>query len=201
MSHKSTFLAGRPNASSNASDDEGTKSLNLDQLGSSGNTGKANGFNECKLCNGLTAAACKAANTQICNDSQESCQVEIRSQYKGSTLEHRYYSRCSSLAACNFEEARNFHTDKMYNQCRTSQMAPRFFQQSKCTFCTKMGSSVGGQEHTLLFGSSATATAIYISSTRSEVITTLFTDPQDTNDGFNGFFTQNNWYWELRFTV
>ena len=179
--------AGRPNAASN--NDSDVKSENLDQLGAGGKPGS---FNECRACNGLLAADCANAGFQTCNDAQQACQVEIRSQYKAGALEHRYYSRCTNLNACNAERARNFHSDKMYSQCRTSQMAPRFFQHSKCTVCTKLGSSANGQEHTVLFGTSTTQ--IYVETNRNAVIATLFQNPQDATNGFNDFYSENNWY-------
>ena len=53
---------------------------------------------QCRFCNDQTASECQAANDfQTCEGEENACQVTIRSQYKGSTVEHRFTSRWKPL--------------------------------------------------------------------------------------------------------
>ena len=69
-------------------------------------------------------------------------------------------------------------------------MHSRFFQSSKCTFCTKLGDS--GNANSMLFGNSATT--LYISSSETaRDIAAMFQDPTAAT-GITDIYTANNWY-------
>jgi len=185
--------AGRPNA--NFDGDE--KELDATQLfgtanGATTHPGKSAGFNQCLKCSGQTAAACKTANVvETCNDAQDACVVQVRSQYEGNTVVHKYHSGCSAKASCEFQRARNFAVgDNFYNECRSTRMHNRFFQSSKCTFCTKLGNS--GNSNSMLFGNSATTLYINSGETARD-IAAMFQDPT-TASGITDIFTANDWY-------
>ena len=185
--------AGRPNA--NFDGDE--KELDATQLfgtsnGATTHPGKSAGFNQCLKCSGQTAAACKTANVvETCNDAQDACVVQVRSQYEGNTVVHKYHSGCSAKASCEFQRARNFAVgDNFYNECRSTRMHNRFFQSSKCTFCTKLGNS--GNANSMLFGNSATTLYINSGETARD-IAAMFQDPT-TASGITDIFTANDWY-------
>jgi len=184
--------AGRPNGNFNGDEKELDATQLFGTTGTSDHAGKLAGFNQCLQCSGQTAAECRTANVvQTCNDAQDACVVQVRSQYAGNTVVHKYYSGCSAKASCEFQRARNFAVnDNFYNECRSTRMHSRFFQSSKCTFCTKLGDS--GNANSMLFGNSATT--LYISSTETaRDIAAMFQDPTGTT-GITDIYTANNWY-------
>merc|ERR1719242_2525299 len=101
--------------------------------------------NACRACSGETAKNCQNQPILECNDSQDACQVEIRSQYEDNldgsrALVHRYYSRCSVRTDCEAERSRNFiGSNKLNNKCLSTRVPRRLFSASKCTLCTKLG--------------------------------------------------------------
>lgn len=156
--------------------------------------GHNNNYKQCLKCSGQNALDCKNANVlETCNDAQDACQVEVRSQYKGGSIVHTFYSGCRSKIACSYEYARNFvGADKMYHQCRSSQMHSRFFPTSKCTFCTKMGNP-GETANSILFASDSTE--LYINAGDSRTWTNIFNDPQNAGTGLgNDIYAMNDWY-------
>lgn len=156
--------------------------------------GHNNNYKQCLKCSGQTAEACKTADVlETCNDAQDACQVEVRSQYQGGSIVHKFYSGCRSRVACGYEYARNFvGDDKMYHQCRSSQMHNRFFPTSKCTFCTKMGNP-GLNSNSILFASDSTE--LYINSGDSRLWTNIFNDPQHADNGLGSdIYALNDFY-------
>merc|ERR1712176_1747323 len=157
--------AGRPNANF----DSDQKELDATQLfgtsnGATTHPGKSAGFNQCLKCSGQTAAACKTANVgETCNDAQDACVVQVRSQYEGNTVVH---------------------------ECHSTRMHNRFFQSSKCTFCTKLGKT--SNANSMLFGNSATTLYINSGETARD-IAAMFQDPT-TASGITDIFTANDWY-------
>jgi hypothetical protein len=182
--------AGRPNA--DFSNDE--KELNADQVGFTANhPGKSADYNQCLKCEGQTAAACQASNNVVtCNDAQDACMVQVRSQYQSGSVVHKFYSDCVARDSCDYQRARNFAVgDKYYNECRGTQMHNRFFPSSKCTFCTKLGKVA--DSNSMLFGTSTTT--LYVSSSETaRDIATMFSSPDDAVTGFTDIFSANNWY-------
>jgi hypothetical protein len=96
-------------------------------------------FNNCRVCNGQTAAQCVASDVvETCNDAQPVCQVTVRIARKGA--DPLYWSECKAKKSCYDDETQNFSdAGSRFDQCRSTNMAARFFHQSKCTFCMKMG--------------------------------------------------------------
>jgi len=182
--------AGRPNA--DFSNDE--KELNADQLGfTSTHPGKIADYNNCLKCEGQTAAECQASNNVVtCNDAQDACIVQVRSQYQSGSVVHKFYSDCVARDSCDYQRARNFATgDKYYNECRSTQMHNRFFPSSKCTFCTKLGKVA--DPNSMLFGTSTTTLYVSTSDTARD-IATMFSSPDHPTTGFTDIFSANNWY-------
>merc|ERR1712117_115429 len=109
---------------------------------------------------------------------------------EGNAVVHKYFSGCSAKASCEFQRARNFAVnDNFYNECRSTRMHNRFFQSSKCTFCTKLGKT--SNANSMLFGNSATK--LYVSSGETERdITAMFQDPT-SNAGITDIYTANDW--------
>lgn len=178
--------AGRPDSSV----DDQVKDLSI-EIDVSGHN---NNFKQCLKCSGQNALECRTANVlETCNDAQDACQVEVRSQYQGGVIVNKFYSGCQSRTACNYNYARNFvGADKMYHQCRSTQMHNRFFPTSKCTFCTKMGNPVSNAQ-SILFGSDSTE--LYISATDSRTWANIFNDPSDVNNGLGSdIYSLNDFY-------
>jgi len=196
--------AGRPNDNA----DYAGKELDSSQLfGNDPNTvnsgthaGKDGTHNQCRKCSGLDFAACQAAaQFETCNDAQDSCIVQIRSERQGGNFVHKVYSGCSAKQACLAQSAKNFlgtavsDSFSIRNQCRGESLAGRFYTPSMCSFCTKLGSSAGGSENSVLFGDATGLTNLYISSGSSPTwasilanpLTTLSTDIFNTNDWYN----------------
>jgi len=183
--------AGRPNGEV----DSANKSLN-----SGISKTEEQAFNVCRKCEGETNENCQNQPLQTCNDAQDSCQVEVRSQYEddvdGSrTLVHRYWSRCAQRIACDKERERNFiGTNKLNNQCLSSRVPRRLFSTSKCTFCTKLGQD--GVVSSLLFGVSINSLTMTVNpETNVETSALLISDMLHNPDGeIQDFWTTNNWY-------
>jgi hypothetical protein len=186
--------AGRPNANFNGDEKEldATQLFGNANTGNSNHAGKLNDFNQCLKCSGQTASECKTANVvETCNDAQDACVVQVRSQYSGTTVVHKYYSGCSAKASCEFQRARNFAVgDNFYNECRSTRMHNRFFQSSKCTFCTKLGKT--SNSNSMLFGNSATTLYISASETARD-IAAMFQDPT-SGTGITDIYAANDWY-------
>jgi len=157
------------------------------------------GYNRCRVCNGQTASECQASDTfETCNDAQDACQVTIRSQKIGNTVEAKFYSGCKQLAACNAEYNRNFFstdTDPemkrpmtVHDLCKSSTLPARFYRVSECTFCKKMASSANLNSQ--LFGTSTTE--MYVDDTPTTVtFDDLLSDPREH---MADFYTQNDFY-------
>jgi hypothetical protein len=106
------------------------------QAGTGSHTGTD--FNNCRICNGESAANCVASNVvETCNEVQPVCQVTVRINSKGA--EPLYWSECKSKKSCFDDETQNFSNIRRFDQCRSTNMAARFFHSSQCTFCMKMG--------------------------------------------------------------
>jgi len=140
--------AGRPNAGNDGADE---KSQNVDSIDVEG---KAEGHNVCRVCTGQTAGDCQTANLQeTCNDAQDACAVQVRSEYVGSTIVHKFWSGCDSKFACEERRSKNFYstdaTDAMRNQCRGENLNRRNYSPSQCTLCSRLGDSAVAE--TLLF--------------------------------------------------
>jgi hypothetical protein len=157
------------------------------------------GYNRCRVCNGQTASECQASDTfETCNDAQDACQVTIRSQKIGNTVEAKFYSGCKQLAACNAEYNRNFFstdTDPemkrpmtVHDLCKSSTLPARFYRVSECTFCKKMASSA--DQDSQLFGTSTTEFHV------NDVPTTVTFDNllSDPREYMADFYTQNDFY-------
>lgn len=132
--------AGRPNAGNDGADE---KSQNM---GSIDEEGKAAGHNVCRVCVGQTAAECQTADqTETCNDAQDACAVQVRSEYVGANIVHRFWSGCDSSFACNERRLKNFYslsgTDAMRNQCRGENLNRRNYSPSQCTLCSRLGNA------------------------------------------------------------
>lgn len=140
--------AGRPNAGDAGA---GEKSLNMDSIS------KASGYNTCTVCTGQTAAECAAADaTEQCNDAQDACQIEVRSEYVGNAVVHKFWSGCASQFACNERFNNNFYStnaaDASRNLCKgVTGMSRRFYSPSQCTLCARLGLDAG-DDNTILFG-------------------------------------------------
>lgn len=157
------------------------------------------GYNRCRVCNGQTASECEASDTfETCNDAQDACQVTIRSQKNGNTVESKFYSGCKQLAACNAEYNRNFFsldTDPemkrpmtIHDLCKSSTLPARFYRVSECTFCKKMASSTNVNSQ--LFGTSTTS--MYVNDDPTSVtFDDLLEDPREY---MADFYTQNDFY-------
>jgi len=157
------------------------------------------GYNRCRVCDGQTASECQASDTfETCNDAQDACQVTIRSQKIGNTVEAKFYSGCKQLAACNAEYNRNFFstdTDPemkrpmtVHDLCKSSTLPARFYRVSECTFCKKMASSANLNSQ--LFGTSTTE--MYVDDTPTTVtFDDLLSDPREH---MADFYTQNDFY-------
>lgn len=143
--------AGRPNAGDNNNGAIAEKS--------GGGLAKPAGFNECRVCVGQTAAECQAAPVfDSCNDAEDACMIEVRSEYVGSSIVHKFWSGCASQFACNERYSNNFFStdnsnDAQRNLCRGNNLSRRNYTPSQCTFCTKLGNQATAT--TLLFGSGA----------------------------------------------
>jgi len=102
--------AGRPNGN----DDYDGKELDASQLfgndpnntNQSAHIGKNSSHNECRQCSGLDFAACQSAGFETCNDAQDACVVQIRSEFQGflfltflffNNLIKRYFYRSQGL--------------------------------------------------------------------------------------------------------
>jgi len=96
-------------------------------------------FNNCRICNGETASDCITSGiVETCNEVQPVCQVTVRITRKGA--DPMYWSECKSKKSCYDDEEQNFSPNGMrYDQCRSTNMAARFFHGSTCTFCMKLG--------------------------------------------------------------
>jgi hypothetical protein len=179
--------AGRPNASEASAQ----KSVN-----SGINKTEGQAHNACRACSGETAEDCQNQPILDCNDSQDACQVEIRSQYEDNldgsrALVHRYYSRCSVRTDCEAERSRNFiGSNKLNNKCLSTRVPRRLFSASKCTLCTKLGQDGAGNESTVLFGNNIAEIPTLADGTGTN-IDTMLNDP-DTE--IVDFWAQNNWY-------
>jgi len=189
--------AGRP-----VSDESSAgKELDASQLSGglnvagSQHVGKNAGFNTCRVCVGQTAVECfNGGATQTCNDAQDACRVEMRSQQIGGSVVTKFWSGCSSRSDCQAEQSRNFEFGfsptggLLRNRCKKTSMSARFYSPSQCTMCSKLGDS--GTPDSLLFGSDATT--LHVSSSPSVDITfaSLESDPTQITD----FFTANDWF-------
>lgn len=151
--------------------------------------GKDGGFNQCLKCTGETADKCRADGVmETCNDAQDACIVEVRSQYRGRRVQHMFYAGCKSLVSCNYERARNFErSDSYHDKCRSTRMHSRFYPTSHCTFCTKLGNP--SNSTSVLFGVSDNE--ISINTTHTILISELFSDPASN---IVDFYTENDWY-------
>jgi len=157
------------------------------------------GYNRCRVCNGQTASECQASDTfETCNDAQDACQVTIRSQKIGNTVEAKFYSGCKQLAACNAEYNRNFFstdTDPemkrpmtVHDLCKSSTLPARFYRVSECTFCKKMASSA--DQNSQLFGTSTTD--LYVKTGPTTVsFDDLLSDPREH---MADFYAENDFY-------
>jgi hypothetical protein len=158
--------AGRPSDSDQSEAGNQTRDLNTGINKPTGWDTDA-GFNSCRVCMGETAAACQASNTfETCNDAQDACQVTIRSQKIGNTVEMKFYSGCKQLAACNDEYNHNFYSPAtdirpmtVHDLCKTTTLPARFYRVSECTFCKKMASTADSAAalQSQLFGESTTS--------------------------------------------
>jgi len=192
--------AGRPNES----EDYDGKAFDSSQLfGNDPNTvnagqhaGKDGTHNQCTKCHGLTFAECQAAASyETCNDAQDACITQIRSEMEGSNRVHKVYSGCSAKQACQAQSAKNFYGSgtefKLRNQCRGHNINnARNYSPSKCTFCTKLGSSA--DKNTLVFGDATGVTSLYIDASTSTTWASILTDPYATLS--TDIFTANDWY-------
>jgi len=186
--------SGRP-GSSGASQN---KSLNsgINKTSSEG----VDGYNICRSCAGHTAAECQSANTfETCNDAQDACSVEVRSQYEdlvsgGRAIVHRYYSGCAPVTRCETERTRNFAAnDKIRNKCHSTRMPFRFYNTSKCTFCTKLGKE--DDPESILFGEDTTDFTITVDESGDRATSVSWADMfQDPDAEIGDLYNSNNWY-------
>jgi len=190
--------AGRPNGN----DDYDGKELDASQLfgndpnnADPGNhTGKNSSHNECRQCSGVDFATCQGLNAfETCNDAQDACIVQIRSELQGTTTVHKVYSGCSARQACEAQASKNFLGTESYgndfsrNQCKGISLHRRFYSPSKCVFCTKLGNS--STPNTVLFGSNTSN--LYISGSSNPSFNAIFTDPYAY---LRTVYTDNDWY-------
>jgi len=164
------------------------------QTGTGTNAGTS--FNFCRVCNGVSAAECAIANTETCNYAQSVCQITVRIKYSGA--EPLYFSECQEKHSCERQERQNFiSSNKIFNQCRSTRMAPRFANGNKCSFCTKMGGS-GGER--LIFkdiNNADSTTDIQINDGSSVVtIASALEDPENyfEKTGANYIYNKQTWY-------
>jgi len=190
--------AGRPNGS----DDYDGKELDASQLfgndpnntNQSAHIGKnTTGHNECRQCSGVDFAACQSAGFETCNDAQDSCLVQIRSEFQGTSIVHKVYSGCSARQACQAQASKNFldnfpDVNTSRNQCKGSGLHRRFYTPSKCVFCTKLGKS--SEPDTILFGSGTTN--LYVSGSSNPTWASILVDPYTTFS--TDVFAANDWY-------
>lgn len=182
--------AGRPSGG----DDEDGKALNMGSIASDAAAGKTAGFNECRSCNGLTATECAAASFDTCNDAQDACQVEVRSQFIGNAVQHKFYSGCASKFACQAQMDRNFYStsnsDKMRNRCRGTELQNRRnYQPSMCMICTKLGDSTNS--NTVLFGNNDSTYTVDAAATNVDNWADILADP---TVNIIDFYGGNDWY-------
>jgi len=192
--------AGRPvdsTGQSNAGDQ--TRDLNTG-IQKPENWDTETGFNRCRVCNGQTASECRASDTfETCNDAQDACQVTIRSQKIGNTVEAKFYSGCKQLAACNAEYNRNFFstdTDPemkrpmtVHDLCKSSTLPARFYRVSECTFCKQMASSANANSQ--LFGTDTTTLFVSTAPAKTVTFSDLLEDPREH---MADFYTENDFY-------
>jgi len=187
--------AGRPVADQSNAGDQ-TRDLNTG-INKPADWDTETGYNRCRVCTGQTAAECQASNTfETCNDAQDACEVTIRSQKIGNTVEAKFYSGCKQLAACNAEYNRNFlstDTDPrpmtVHDLCKSTTLPARFYRVSECTFCKQMASSTDPESQ--LFGDSTTAMHITKDPALSVTFDDLLLDPRSN---MADFYTQNDFY-------
>lgn len=192
----SSDSSGRP-GSSEASSNTGTKSLNTGINKTS--SGGVDGYNVCRKCSGEDADACAGMGFETCNDAQDTCMVQIRSQYEDTIagtreIVHRYYSGCSSLVVCDTARARNFVGDKkLRHECRSTAMRARFYHSSKCSLCTRLGRADDAESY--LFGEDSVSMTLTVTEAgardTSITIAGMLADPSAE---IGDFFDQNNWY-------
>jgi len=163
--------AGRPNG--------GNDGAVVEKSG--GGLAKPENFNDCRVCVGQTAAECAATPVyQSCNDAQDACRVEVRSEYAGANIVHKFWSGCASQVACSKRYSQNFFStddarDLQRNLCRGENLNRRNYSPSQCTLCTKLGDQTDSD--TVLFGNGATVLDVKADGTSPLSWTTILADP------------------------
>jgi len=165
------------------------------QIGTSGSNSGVS-FNFCRVCDGVSAAQCATAPTETCNYAQSVCQITVRIARTGA--EPLIFSECQEKHSCARQEAQNFvSSNKIFNQCRSTRMAPRFANGNKCSFCVKMGAQ---NDDRLIFKDSANAndaTKIQINDGSATIdISSALEDPENffVKTGANYIYNSQTWY-------
>lgn len=164
--------AGRPNAGNDGAVEEK----------SGGGLAKPANFNDCRVCVGQTATQCAGTPVyETCNDAQDACRIEVRSEYVGSNIVHKFWSGCASQFACsqrfskNFFSTDNLKRDAQRNLCRGQNLSRRNYSPSQCTLCTKLGDQTDPE--TVLFGNGATTLDVNADGTGSLSWTDILANP------------------------
>lgn len=107
-------------------------------------------YNSCRVCDGLSYAACRAATVVNCDQTGTAeindllvCQMRWEKEIGGDL---KFYSGCALKSDCQAQEQQNFvGSVKMFHQCASTHFLEnsrrRYQRGIKCSFCHKMGTT------------------------------------------------------------